>query len=211
MQSIKKKLHSQSGASFLFALLAFLVASMVAITIITAAVTSMKRIYSDREEQQAHLTLTSAARLIRDEMGNTRYIIKTITSTDSSGIPNTEKITDAEGTFAAEMKEAVESVDTYGSQYKSNSTAFTLRVDGLDMNPVDVSFIMQAEEGEKYKVIFTLSLEGSGETVFLTMDGSTPERVGNPETITDPEDGSQTTTEINAITWRKATISGIGK
>ena len=49
MERINKKIQSQSGASFLFALLAFLVAAMVSVTIVAAAVTTVKRVNSDRE------------------------------------------------------------------------------------------------------------------------------------------------------------------
>ena len=115
MERIKEKLHSQSGASFLLALLAFLVAAVVSVVIVTAAVTNVKRIYSDREAQQDHLTLLSAAQLVRDEMEETKYIItttKTETTTttieENGTSTSTTDVTirvdkSAEGTFATEM------------------------------------------------------------------------------------------------------------
>ena len=94
MERIKKKIHSQSGASFLLALLAFLVAAVVSVVIVTAAVTNVKRIYSDREAQQDHLTLLSAAQLVRDEMEKTRYIITTTTTTTTTTGENGKEITE---------------------------------------------------------------------------------------------------------------------
>ena len=94
MERIKEKLHSQSGASFLLALLAFLVAAVVSVVIVTAAVTNVKRIYSDREAQQDHLTLLSAAQLVRDEMEKTRYIITTTTTTTTTTGENGKEITE---------------------------------------------------------------------------------------------------------------------
>ena len=83
MMPIKQKLKSENGASFLLALLAFLVAAMVCVTIITAATSSVKRVHSDRESQQMQLAITSAAQLVRDTMGETQYCITTVTTTEN--------------------------------------------------------------------------------------------------------------------------------
>ena len=212
MERIKKKIHSQSGASFLLALLAFLVAAVVSVVIVTAAVTNVKRIYSDREAQQDHLTLLSAAQLVRDEMEKTRYIITTTTTTTTTTGENGEEITkttttvdkSAEGTFAAEMKYAVDHVDEYSTPF---STAFKVKVDGLDdMKPVKVSFVMKAEEEEKYYLVFTLSIDETGEadeTLFLKM---TSPGIEYSDTA---ENGNQTI-KTEEIKWKNGIISAVG-
>lgn len=212
MERIKKKIHSQSGASFLLALLAFLVAAVVSVVIVTAAVTNVKRIYSDREAQQDHLTLLSAAQLVRDEMEKTRYIITTTTTTTTTTGENGEEITEttttvdksAEGTFAAEMKDAVDHVDEYSTPF---STAFKVKVDGLDdMKPVKVSFVMKAEEEEKYYLVFTLSIDETGEadeTLFLKM---TSPGIEYSDTT---ENGNQTI-KTEEIKWKNGIISAVG-
>ena len=203
MRKIKEKLHSENGASFLLALVAFLVAAMVSVTIVAAAVSSLKRVYSDREVQQAHLTLTSAAQLVRDEMEKTS--VKKVEVVTSSGGGSTTTVS-KEGTFGPEMKEAVNCVDK-GFPY--NGSKFRLEVQGLEMEPVDITFIMKAEDGEsseKYKVIFTLTLAGSDETLFLTMDGV----AGTPVVETSSEGTVTTTTTTTTITWSQPIINGIG-
>ena len=205
MRKIKEKLHSENGASFLLALVAFLVAAMVSVTIVTAAVSSLKRVYSDRAVQQAHLTLTSAAQLVRDEMGATS-VKKVEVVTNSGGGSTTATNVSAEGTFGPEMKEAVDYVDT-GFPY--NGSNIRLEVQGLEMEPMDITFIMKAEDGEsreKYKVIFTFTLAGSDETLFLTMDGV----AGTPVVDTSSEGTVTTTTTTTTITWSQPIINGIG-
>ena len=203
MRKIKEKLHSENGASFLLALVAFLVAAMVSVTIVAAAVSSLKRVYSDREVQQAHLTLTSAAQLVRDAMEATS--VKKVEVVTSSGGGSTTTVS-AEGTFGPEMMEAVDYVDK-GFPY--NGSNIRLEVQGLEMEPVDITFIMKAEDGEsseKYKVIFTLTLAGSDETLFLTMDGV----AGTPVVDTSSEGTVTTTTTTTTITWSLPIINGIG-
>lgn len=213
MERMKKKIQSQSGASFLFALLAFLVAAMVSVTIVSAAVTTVKRVNSDRDAQQAQLTLISAARLVRDEMEKTRYVITTKETTTTTTGENGEEITITEttidksavGTFKAEMQAAVEHVDTYSIPYSNpGSKAFTIQTADLDnIKTVDVSFDMKAEEGEKYHLVFTLWIDGTEETLFLKMSSPGIKYVGtvvegNTKTITDE------------ICWENGVINGIG-
>lgn len=65
---MKKKLKNQQGASILMALLLLLVASVVSVVILTAATTSARHVQNDRESQQAYLTVSSAAELLRDDI-----------------------------------------------------------------------------------------------------------------------------------------------
>ena len=220
MERMKKKIQSQSGASFLFALLAFLVAAMVSVTIVAAAVTTVKRVHGDRESQQAQLTLISAAQLVRNEMEKTKYIFTTtITETTTINEDNTVDTSttvreeeSAEGPFEAEIEDAVKYVKNGDplAPYKADP-AFRIEVteSGFKMRPVDVSFDMKVGE-EKYYLVFTLSIEGTGETLFLKMPGSGPNQYGNPITTTS-EDGSTTTTvSKTAITWSNGVIDGAG-
>ena len=210
MKRIKKKLHSQSGASFLFALLAFLVAAMVSVTIVAAAVTTVQRVNSDREAQQAQLTLISAAQLVRDEMEETRYIITTTTTVtkgkDNEDIVTTKVNERAEGTFKAEIEDAVKYVKDYEhlEPYKADP-AFQITVagSGFEMKPVNVSFAMKTKDGEKYHLVFTLSIDrtmdSTEEKLFLKMTTPGIQEKSN--------DGS---TKIEEIEWSDGVIDGIG-
>lgn len=73
MKKLNGKLHSQSGASILLALLFLLVCMMTAASILMAAVSNAGKIRSNYEEQQRYLALSSALRLAVDELEQARY------------------------------------------------------------------------------------------------------------------------------------------
>lgn len=74
MRRLREKLHSQSGLSILLALLMFLVCVMVASSVLAAAASNAGRIRSGQVEHQKYLTLSSAIRLICDELEQAKYI-----------------------------------------------------------------------------------------------------------------------------------------
>lgn len=76
MKRLRKKLHSQSGMSILLALLMFLVCAMVAASVLGAAASNAGKIRSNQVEHQKYLTLSSAIRLICDELERAEYIGK---------------------------------------------------------------------------------------------------------------------------------------
>ena len=69
----KKKLNSRRGASFLLALLFFLVCGLVASSVLMAASSNAGRSRSSREEHQTYLTISSAVRLLCDELNAAEY------------------------------------------------------------------------------------------------------------------------------------------
>lgn len=68
MGAMKRKLHSRSGATLLMALLLLLVAVMVSTVIISAANTATSSLKTRRDNQQAYLTVSSAAEYLRDSL-----------------------------------------------------------------------------------------------------------------------------------------------
>ena len=76
MKRLSKKLRSESGASILLALLMFLVCVMVAASILAAASSNAGKARSTQAEHQKYLTLSSALRLICDELERAEYIGK---------------------------------------------------------------------------------------------------------------------------------------
>ena len=204
MMPIKQKLKSENGASFLLALLAFLVAAMVCVTIITAATSSVKRVHSDRESQQMQLAITSAAQLVRDTMGETQYCITTVTTTEN-GTTKTETTKTASGVFASEIKAAINYVDAYHTD--ASADGMVLSVADTDLPIIDVSFVMSAVDGAKrYELLFTLKARDTGEVLYLTME---PSSHTEDNTVTDRTEKKTTTTEITTITWDNPIISGI--
>ena len=207
MMPIKQKLKSENGASFLLALLAFLVAAMVCATIITAATSSVKRVHSDRETQQMHLTMTSAAQLVRDAMLDSSYTVTTITIDDED-----PKITvTATGAFASDIKAAINYVDEYHDEYDTDASAddMVLSVADTDLPIIDVSFVMTSDIAEPYKLLFTLKARDTGEVLYLTMESSSTTE-SKTETIQSGSNQTKTvTTETTTITWDNPIISGI--
>lgn len=206
MMSIKQKLKSENGASFLLALLAFLVAAMVCVTIITAATSSVKRVHSDRESQQMQLAITSAAQLVRDTMGETQYRITTVTTTEK-GNAKTETTKTAAGVFAQEIKDAIAYIDIHGGS--AYADGMNLSVSGTDLPVIAVSFVMTSDIAEPYKLLFTLRAQETGEVLYLTMESSSTTE-SKTETIQSGSNQTKTvTTETTTITWDNPIISGI--
>ena len=206
MMPIKQKLKSENGASFLLALLAFLVAAMVCVTIITAATSSVKRVHSDRESQQMQLAITSAAQLVRDTMGETQYRITTVTTTEK-GNAKTETTKTAAGVFAQEIKDAIAYIDIHGGS--AYADGMNLSVSGTDLPVIAVSFVMTSDIAEPYKLLFTLRAQETGEVLYLTMESSSTME-SKTETIQSGSNQTKTvTTETTTITWDNPIISGI--
>lgn len=68
MKRVFRKLHTQSGASLLVALVFFLVCAMVAAVIMGSATTNTLKIKQRKEEKQVYNSVSSAAKFLRDTM-----------------------------------------------------------------------------------------------------------------------------------------------
>ena len=84
---MKRKLKNKRGASILIAMVVFLAASMVSVVIISASLTSVKRVKDDRQDKEEYLAVNSAARYFSKQIKNTECI-RTLVSTDDEGNPN---------------------------------------------------------------------------------------------------------------------------
>lgn len=76
MRRLREKLHSESGASILLALLLFLVCCMVAASILAAVMSNAGKVRSNQAEQQKYLTLSSAIQFVADEIEGAAYTWK---------------------------------------------------------------------------------------------------------------------------------------
>jgi len=89
IKAIQNKLHNQTGASLLIALLYFLTALMVGAVVLTAAATNAGRLGRNRQEQQNYLAVASAAQLVQEDLRDTVFTVgytKTITETISTSV-----------------------------------------------------------------------------------------------------------------------------
>lgn len=74
MKRLERKLRDEGGASILLALLLFLVCIMVGASVLAEAASNAGKARSNRVEQQKYLTLSSAVRLVADELVQAKYM-----------------------------------------------------------------------------------------------------------------------------------------
>lgn len=75
MKTIKKKLNSNSGVTILFAMLLFLVATVVSMVIIVAATSSVKRESSFKESVQKNIELDSCSIVLKSKfIGDVSFV-----------------------------------------------------------------------------------------------------------------------------------------
>ena len=81
MQSVKRKLQSQRGASISFALLLFLVCAVISSVVIVSATTSAGRMSQTAEMDQRYYAVTSAAKFLQDMVETQPVTVTTVTTT----------------------------------------------------------------------------------------------------------------------------------
>ena len=88
-EKIKRKLSSRQGTSIFFGLLLFLAASILSVVIINGAVTTVKRVASDRKTEQNYLSCSSAAKLLREKIEQTTITQTTVVRSAEGGTETT--------------------------------------------------------------------------------------------------------------------------
>ena len=84
MRNAGRKLNSKRGVTIVMALLFFVIAAIIGSIVITAASASSGRLSHIHNEQQAYLTVSSAAKLARGEINGVKCIfVKETVGTDS--------------------------------------------------------------------------------------------------------------------------------
>ena len=73
MKSITKKLSRQNGASILMAMVLFLICGFVAAVTLGAATTNAQKYTDQRRQQQCYLSVSSAARMLEDILGEKEF------------------------------------------------------------------------------------------------------------------------------------------
>lgn len=183
MTALHAKLNSSRGMSMLMAILLLLVATMVSVVILSAATTGMKRAESDRAGQQAYLTVSSAAQLLRDEISDQSYT-STVTTyyldeahTQQDGDANSV-ITEAGGAFGPLLNAALGTGSLVGY-----TNTFYMEVDGMEQ--VKVLFAMDTVPGPEGTITYNITAEltladGTAQhncRMFLSLKGTVTETV----------------------------------
>lgn len=139
-----RKLKDNSGVSILFALLLFLVVSLVSITIIVASTSSVKRTNSSKKTEQYNLAVESALLMLKDDLDGKEY---------SYSINKDGSINSRSGNasiFNNELKDISYNIVSNNLSY--NKT-FTIEADNL--NNVVVSTTINNNDGT-YVITFKL-------------------------------------------------------
>lgn len=183
MGAMKRKLHSRSGATLLMALLLLLVAVMVSTVIISAANTATSSLKTRRDNQQAYLTVSSAAEYLRDSLleqeGYSRSFIRYY-----RGDPDNETKFDHEASGPAtdrQHKSIAETVDRLLAQVMAGATSAEPFVSGItptqtyvlnygDLAPVTMALTLKEERDES-----TVEQDPQSRRYLLTAEFSTEE------------------------------------
>lgn len=205
MGKILKKLHSQRGETMLMALLLFLVGVMVSAVILAAAISAESDAKAAREEQQAYLTVSSAAELFRDAIqsgsgGYREIVTKTYSGTQLQGT-KTEK-QNASGPFSEIFNKVIPPLLKSPSTYQKS---FTLSMDGLEDVTMELSIQPKQGDNDQFTLTAVFYNDPEGDhpcRMTVTFTGETT------KTPTDWYDSGlryeATTTEIK---WTGATIT----
>lgn len=179
---IQRKLHSESGVSFLLALVVLLVASFISVTLLSASSSSVKTSSRNQTSIQDNLTLDSACKLLKSTL-NGQYRANGYVN-DSSQFQITEWDKKYQPSFPG--TEAISTAVINGSS-SVTSDSFTISVEGInEIKDVTGSYALvktNDSEEDLYQAIYTLSLTAEDNTVlkrYVTFSVSVD--TANPDT-----------------------------
>jgi hypothetical protein len=165
MERVQTKLHSSSGASLVIALLFLLLCLTVGAVILTAAASNAGRMSHARANQQAYLTVSSAAELVREELEG---LIFTAVEEERYYSESGNTVTDAP-VFSISDAHALPGLVNQAAQavYSGSSFSKTLSVTDAasEFDPVSATFSMDGN----YDVSVSFSLPASSEVYPLTL------------------------------------------
>ncbi len=229
MLGMRDKLRSESGASMIMALLLMLVVVVTSAVIVSAATSSALSIEEDRDSQQAYLTVSSAAELMRDELesGKCNYTATTTQkytrsrtywgsswgAWSKSGDPSTKySFNDESALFTGIMKEAMDYITAYSTSFYKT---YAIEAGNLDKVSAEVMMgkVTSSDSGEgigNYNLTVTFDGEQDPHKckMKLTMEGIATTSTSSTEEDVSWYSTTQTKTEITTTTveWKNAKI-----
>lgn len=146
MKTINKKLNSDSGVTILFAMLLFLVATVVSMVIIVAATSSVKRESSFKESVQKNIELDSCSIVLRNKF------VGDVTFTDDNGV-----FKYSGPVVSDEFKKIMIDIST---NIINNQTSpkydGTFKITGDELTDINISCYINLKVTNSYRVSFTL-------------------------------------------------------
>ena len=209
MKSFFKKLNSQKGASFILALLFFLICSMVSSSILMSSVSNAGKINSNKDEHQKYLILSSAVKLICDDLNNSYYkgsYTYTEEFIDDDTPYELKKITQKQGTYSGKLSNTVlKDFDSiFANEIEANLpagviaeglrkttiTPHTLEIKTQSGTDIDESTVeVSLKVVESYAIEMTASLDDykiSAEITPKTTKPTIPENLTPGDNLTSP-------------------------
>lgn len=149
-KNIKNKISNNRGVSILFALMLFLVVSLVSIAIIVASSSSIKRTNSSKISEQYNLATESAALMIKDDLSN-KEVTYTYSKKNGYSLGNSSaKI------FTNEQKSISSNIL---SNNFSDMSSFTIETGNENIKDVKVTPSIKLSDGSSNVYIVTFKLE----------------------------------------------------
>ena len=196
MDALRRKLHEQRGASMLMALLLMLAAMTVSAIVIAASSSAVSALRTDQTQEQAALTVTSAAELIRSCFLSEDMVYTSTTVTYEYQYNTAYNRTSTTSQPAAAAAAFSDFVNYAIGQLRSGSSVlprvYTLHMDDARVSDVKATFSMRYDilnSGEP-SYILTVELEST--------DTDAPYRTSlqMPALVT-----TKTTTNGQAVGW----------
>lgn len=167
---IKDKLKSQKGTSIFFGLLLFLAAAILSAVMVNGAVTTIKRVKSDRQAEQNYLICSSSAKLLQDAITDTK-VVKTVTVTVTQQGKRGETKSETTTAWSVEGADSAETASPFGTILQSYVKEYVeYREKGLQASFPEKKLDISLPSGltEQLK-------EATGASAVLTIDSGTEE------------------------------------
>lgn len=209
MHTVKEKLVGRRGVTIIMALVFFLIAAIVGSIVITAAAASAGRLTHLRSEQQAYLTVSSAARLARDEIAGIRCTIGETRYDPGGPIPATYSV--APAGVLSPFIQAV-SVNFFTGAAMSESFQITPETGSAAAEvTATVTGITTKTAGTNYTIVISLSSD-AGNPMLLSVPFSAASHMAvsnfeDPDGDGDPSDSYSVTTITTIYSFGSGTIA----
>lgn len=158
------KLKNNSGVTILFALLAFMVASVACIVIVSNASSSVKRTHSVQESTQDNLTIDSAANVLKNNIDGAKYVVY-----EAAGTSGEWAYLENEGQYSLFKDEITNISYAYYLNTTEPSGSFTISATNHSNVTVQYKSSIKQSDGA-HIVTFKLSLNDSNMYVTFNVE-----------------------------------------
>ena len=159
MERFSKKLHSGGGTTIVIALFFFLVCLVFSSVTLAAATSRAERMQSRYTTQNSYLAVSSAARLLKAELGKCSYV--------TGSVLEQESVYDTDGTTVIGTKDVWTEITPYAAPSSGDLLTDTYAV-CRDGSAQESAFTIAAENLPTVDVTFRM--QGSGDAVFVLTD-----------------------------------------